>query len=106
MSLYSTLFWQGELPTTETTIYTVAAGDLIVLRDAEYLNSSSGPENIQVQTTVPGFDVAVACRVNSVPSGEGAQWQGRVVVPAGGSLQVAGAAAGLYLILSGYLFTT
>lgn len=104
VATYSTLFWQGELPTAVTTVFTVPALQLAVLRDVEWLNATNATQQPQVQTTVPGFGVAVVARVNSLGINLGAQWQGRVVLPAGSSLQVNGPAPGLFAVLSGYLF--
>lgn len=103
MGTYSTLFWQGELPTAVTTVHTVPANEVHILRDVEWLNATTTPQNPQVQTTVPGFGVAVVARVNGLGVNLGGQWQGRVVLPPGSSLQVNGPAPGLYVVLSGYV---
>lgn len=104
MAIYSTLFWQGELPTAVTTVHSVPANETHILRDVEWLNATAAVQNPQVQTTVPGFGVAVVGRVNSLGVNLGGQWTGRVVLPAGSSLQVNGPSPGLFVVLSGYVF--
>lgn len=104
--IYSVCFFADACPTAETTILTVAAADTVVLRDAEWFNSSAEVMNAQLQSTVPGFGIAVVCRSNGIPIASGAQWQGRVVLPGGSTVQLAAPGAGLYLHLSGYQFTS
>jgi hypothetical protein len=102
--IYSTLFWQGAIPTTSTTIYTVPSGQLAVVRDAEWCNASGAAASQHLTSEVTGFGNSVICGVNSLAAGQCETWQGRVVLPSGSAIVAAATEAGWFLVLCGYLF--
>lgn len=102
MSVYSTLLWQGPVPTSNTVVYTVPAGITAVVRDAEWFNVSGGALSANVSSIVSGFSNAVPISVQNLASGASQQWKGRAVFPAGSQLEVVATGTGLYLVLSAY----
>jgi hypothetical protein len=99
---YSTNFWTGPVPAGSTVLYTVPALEVVVIRDIEAFNSASSAQQISVQSRVSGSTGIIFNEAAAV-SAANFQWQGRVVIPAGGELLGYAAEAGLLLIVSGYL---
>ena len=104
---YSTNLYTGPASAELMTLYTVPAGYVAVVRDVEYFNSSGDTiDDLYVVAEVPGPLAATFAYVASLASNAGAQWQGRVVVPAAGFLEVGAYGSGLLLIVSGYLLSS
>lgn len=102
MSTYSTLIWSGQGTTTPTVIYTVLPGHTLVVRDIEYTWTGTGDTILNVEANASGFAAApMLYRVNQ-PADGSHQWEGRGVVPSGGTVSVSSNPAGAYFYISGY----
>jgi hypothetical protein len=104
VSVYSHRFFCAEVTVGVTTIYTVPAGSTAILRDLELFNASSATQTFTVYLVQPGLGGVPAIVINSIGAALGEQWQGRVVLNAGDSLQTGTGASSQYMVLSGYLF--
>lgn len=104
MSTYSTNFWNKQLPAGGTTIYTVPADAVVVVRDMELVAPQTGGDTFNIISVVSGQGVYI-WYPGSLQANEWRQWQGRAVVPAGGELQVFSSAPNAYLMVSGYLLS-
>lgn len=103
MTVYSELLWQGNGGSGAQTVYTVAAGTTVVVRDVEVYNGSGGALEFHLQTVVSGFNGAYPCVINSIANGQGGQWQGRVVLPASSELILPPFGTGVQVVISGYV---
>jgi hypothetical protein len=104
LSVYSTLFYHGTLPTNAlTVIYTVPAGQTVVVRDVELLISAAN-DLFNLQVNVSGT-LAVMWYVAQSPATTWHQWSGRVVIPSGGELEAYSALGADQLVVSGYLLS-
>jgi hypothetical protein len=103
---YSTLFFSGSLTTANTTVYTVPAGNVIVLRDVEFRNTGTGTDDLVIGWSgAPGF-AGYYLPCHGVASNAAAQWEGRVVLPAQ-SVVLAHANFGAgEAVISGYLLSS
>lgn len=101
--VYSTRFYIGVLPTALTTVYTVPAGRVAVLRDIDGTNGVAGDQYLLLY--IAGFFV-LNLDANGASSGLARyyNWRGRQVLNAGESIQLQ-ASAGGDIALSGYLLT-
>lgn len=88
-----------------STLYTVPAGYVAVVRDVEYFAAGEAIDGIYLVVSVPGPLAAVFAWVGNLEENTGAQWQGRVVVPAAGFVEVGGYGTSLLLAMSGYLLS-
>jgi hypothetical protein len=104
VSVYSTLFYLGTLPTAQGTLYTVPALQTVVVRDIELTNPGVGTPLTYVSAHVSGLD-AVIMWLNAFPNDTSQQWQGRVVLPAGSLIRGYCAVANVQCIVSGYLLS-
>lgn len=104
MTTYSTQFAAVTLSANNfTNLYTVPAGDVVVVRDIEvYFGVPTSIFNFQVGA--PG-STTIAWYIANPASNTWQQWGGRVVVPAGQSLWAYSVASSTQLIVSGYLLT-
>lgn len=102
--IYSTLLFQGALPLTPTTFYTVASGVVVVIRDIEILQYGPGTPSMEVYTVVSGF-IATVINVPAAVNLQSYQWKGRVVVPAGGQIGGACVNTQTQAIVSGYVLS-
>lgn len=102
MAVYSSLLWQGSAPSSTAVVYTVPAGITVVVRDVEWLNNTGAALNAYLLSAVSGFGDAAFAVNNSIPVSQAWQWQGRVVIPTGGSISVGGAPSGALVLISGY----
>lgn len=104
MSVYSHRFFCAEVTVGVTTIYTVPVGSTAILRDLELFNASSATQTFTLYLVQPGLGGIPAIVINSIGAALGEQWQGRVVMNGGDSLQTGTGASSQYMVLSGYLF--
>lgn len=107
MSIYSTQFFCGTIPSGSTIVYTVPTNDVVVVRDMTLYNASSsvGPMNVGIYS--PGGSLLVVLfEEPSLAAFTSSQWTGRSVVNGGQTLRVGagGGVTGLGII-SGYLLT-
>jgi len=104
VSLYSTQFFAGTIPTNAlTNAFTVPAGELVVLRDMDALIVTAS-DLFNVQIGVAGA-TTVVWYVTATATPEWVQWQGRTVVKAGESIWVYSSGSNTQAVLSGYLLT-
>lgn len=103
MSVYSHLFFIGVLPTAGATLFTVGATQVAVIRDIEILNTTSGSSSPLLNAVVSG-SVGTILSVPNLAANAHFQWQGRVVIPGGGSVAGVDAHGGQNCLISGYLF--
>lgn len=102
MSVYSTQFYCGLAPEGTAGLYTVPADRTLVVRDVEIYNSTAGPVLFQLFTTGPGGNIQIYTDL-ALPAEKSVQWQGRTVLNGGQQLASSAGAAGVQLIVSGYL---
>jgi hypothetical protein len=103
---YSVNFFTGPCAADSITWYTVPANYVAVIREIDYYNASAGTiNNIHNVVTNPGPTAAIFGWVASMLTLTGYQWRGRVVVPAGGILQLSGTDPSFYMTASGYLLS-
>lgn len=105
MSIYSTLFWAGEAPTSTTVLYTVPDQMTVVVRDIELSNLTGDVLSLNIACTTPEFSDSILYRVFELPNFEPGQWSGRAVLPAGSTIYTAAPAVGAFLHISGYLLS-
>lgn len=105
MSIYSTLFWAGQAPTSTTVLYTVPGLMTVVVRDIELSNLTGAVLSMNIACSTPGFSDSILYRVFEVPNFEPGQWSGRAVLPAGSTIYTAAPAPGAFLHISGYLLS-
>jgi hypothetical protein len=104
MSTYSTaLAWANVSPTTNTTVYTVPANSVVVVRDIEVFNYSGSASSLTIQFSASGQLGLVKYWSALVSGADSLQWQGRVVIPEHGLLQLAASHANVQYAISGYL---
>jgi hypothetical protein len=103
---YSTAFFTGQAGSSLEVIYTVPAGYVAVMRDIEYFASSAITDPVYLVSSIPGPLAAVFGYVGTLEASTGKQWQGRVVVPTGGAIELAGYGTQLFVLLSGYLLSS
>lgn len=105
MTVYSTNFATASPPSGFTTLYTVATGFVVVVRDMELLNTGGLTETFSVFANTPGGS-ATFWQI-AASSLTWYQWAGRVVLPAGSSIQCSVPSGGsMQIMVSGYLLTT
>jgi|SRR5215469_8484987 len=103
MSLYSTQFYKGPVGgSTSMPLYTVPAGNVVVLRDLELFLSSAGLFNLQL---VGSGASAIVWYISGASANSWHQWQGRTVAHAGDTIQAFCDGSGSLLLVSGYLLT-
>lgn len=102
MSVYSTLLFIGVLPTAGATLFTVPAGDTCVVRDIEILNTTTSSSSPLLNAVVSG-SVGTILSVPNLAANTHFQWQGRVVIPSGGTIAGVDAHGGQNCMISGYL---
>lgn len=103
MPVYSNLLYASSpAANTVTTAFTVPSGVTCVLRDIEIYNGSASTAGVNVRINVSGFGNTVVYGPDALLSGAWSQWEGRVVVPAGGTIQVFATEASVQFTLSGY----
>lgn len=103
MSTYSKLLWQGTGGGVQETVYTTPALNTAVVRDVEVLNGTSSSLSFHlVVHGAPGFVDSTFALNSTIAAGAGWQWQGRVVVPAGASIQMPAFGSSVFVHISGY----
>jgi hypothetical protein len=103
VTTYSTLLWTGTATSSQATVYTTPAGYTTVVRDVEVLNGTAAVLSFHlVLHGASGFPDGVFALNSQLAAGAGWQWQGRVVVPAGASIQMPGYGTSVYGCISGY----
>lgn len=85
-----------------TTLYTVPAGNVAVIRDMEYFSSSSALFNVQCSSSGRS---GLLWYLSGVPANSWHQWQGNTVLPPGDVLQGFADGAGNLIVVSGFLLT-
>lgn len=104
MSVYSTRFFRGSLPTNSLdALYTVPAGMTVVLRDIEMLTAAAN-DLFNVQIGVSG-STTVVWYLSQLPASTWHQWSGRVVVDAGETVYAYSGLGAAQLVISGYLLS-
>jgi hypothetical protein len=106
VSIYSTQLFAGAIQVGTHVIYTPPATEIAVVRDAELYGDFSTAEQVALAVGVSGSPVAYFFFVNPLEPGKWEQWQGRVVIPAGGQLLSVSGGAGPTLVVSGYQFSS
>jgi hypothetical protein len=102
VTTYSTFFFAGEVPTSELELYVAPAG-VSVLRDLEVWNSGTTSTHVLFfLRSIPGFSDTFMLQTPPLSTNESWQWQGRVVIPAGGHLTAQAGAGAFYVTASGY----
>lgn len=104
MSIYSTLFFAGFLPTSFIEAYTVPTSMTVVIRDMEFYNGGSGTPTFNTQIGVSG-STGVFFQDNALAPSKHEQWQGRVVIPGGQGLWLFSSASNVQATISGYLLS-
>jgi len=101
-SIYSTQFAAVNLTGSLTTLYTVPAGFVAVVRDVSgFMTTTTVGEAIVLSLQLANVNFATFQSDGSTY--QDVHWEGRVVMPAGESLQVADSVAAGALVVSGYL---
>jgi hypothetical protein len=100
-TVYSKRFFQGSIPTTGITAFTVPPGQTLVLRDLEVYNPDSLVAHLNVVVGLPGSQTT-ALFIEAQP-GLTTQWQGRVVLNENEDIVLAASSATTQAVLSGYL---
>lgn len=105
-SVYSTRFYIGAAPSSQSTVYTVPAGFTAVIRDLEAFATSAitDPVYLVVQEG-SGPVAAVIADVGTLGALQFGHWEGRAVMVAGDELIIAGYGSDLLLCVSGYLLS-
>lgn len=102
-AIYSTLFAELELPVaTQQLLFTVPAGQVMIVRDIDVYSNATPPCNIGFSGT--GAAVIFAF-FNFTAAFTSLQWQGRQVFPAGSQLNGRASSAAMWCRVSGYLLT-
>lgn len=104
MSVYSTRFFAGHLPTAFTELYVVPATMTVVLRDMEFYNGTGAPTLFNVQGGVSGSQTILYANA-TLEAGTWSQWQGRAVVNAGEGIWGFCGVSGVSAYISGYLLS-
>jgi hypothetical protein len=104
VSVYSTSFFVGPHSGAGANVYTVPAGQTVVVRDMECYNGGSSATIVEIGTTMPGSGYTPFWHLEALGATTWAQWQGRVVM-ASGSITVATGGATCYFTVSGYLLS-
>lgn len=102
---YSTQLFLGALDDGSSTLYTVPAQYVAVIRDLELYGNFADNAEVAIGATIPGPLTAYMWVVNPLEPGAWVQWHGRVVLEAGHALVAATDEAGALLIASGYLLS-
>jgi len=102
---YSTQFFAGEGGSGLAVLYTVPDQYVAVLRDLEALNLGGATDSLDLITEIPGPLAVTWGRLNNVPSGEAAQWSGRLVMNPGDQLQAYSGTHDWAILASGYLLS-
>lgn len=84
--IYSTNLFTGPLPATYGTIFTAPSGFVVVIRDLELLQFSAGNTTVNVATVVSGMTGPLVYSTAFAPNAV-LHWEGRVVLPAGSTIQ-------------------
>lgn len=102
MSVYSTLFYIGGLPSGGGTLYTVPPANTVVIRDMEVINNGASPATFQIYCQASGHSSAL-WQLTNLAASEWVQWAGRAVIPGGGVLEGYANSGTLTAMISGYL---
>ena len=105
MSTYSTLFFSGEGVGGSQLVYTVPALSVVVLRDIEVWNNTTGPAALSVSRYVSGSFVCVVVLTPAIESNVWWQWQGRAVFNPGDEIYIS-APPQMFAHISGYLLSS
>ena len=98
---YSIKVFSGLVGPGSVTAYTVADGDVMVLRDVDIYNFSTSANAIQVYDVIAGHEFIHQTLAGNTTY----QWQGRQVFVAGDELGVYATVASAYFRCSGFLLS-
>jgi hypothetical protein len=102
MTVYSQLLWAGSPSLNPETVFSPSS--TAVVRDMEVYNGDSNAHELYAALLSPGFPETRWLYI-TVPATSSWQWQGRVVVPAGGGLVLWMDNADFSnVVVSGYVF--
>lgn len=100
---YSVQLFGGEFGAGSSTLYTVPANYVAVIRDIRLYGAISADAEIAIEVTVPGpLSVPILFEASFAP-GATLQQDGRVVLPAGQTIVGVSTEASIQAIISGYL---
>lgn len=102
---YSTRFAAAELGSETTTLYTVPAQYVAVVRDVELYGNVGSDAEVALEVTVPGPLTIIWFVVNPLAPGAWVHWEGRVVLNAGDDLIAVTTVNGVHVTVSGYLLS-
>lgn len=102
---YSTRFAAAELATETTTLYTVPADYVAVVRDLELYGNVASDAEVALEITAPGPLTIIWFVVNPLVPGAWDHWEGRVVLNAGDELVAVTTVNGVHVTVSGYLLS-
>lgn len=106
MSVYSTQFFCGIIPSSNLNLYTVPSGFVVVLRSIELADrSGTNNNNVTIFAVAGSTVIGVVTASVFTAAYQSIHWDGRAVLNAGQGFG-AGVSVSCGIFVSGYLLTT
>lgn len=105
MSVYSVRLFAGQITTSLSSLYTVPANAVVVVRDVELYNNSGASDHADVAINVSGGTLTQVIGTASIANGVSFQWKGRIVLAPADIIQAFTGAGNWLCYISGYNFT-
>lgn len=103
--VYSTAFITAVIPAGGHLTYVVPAGYIASVRSIDMSLPSTATWYYEFAVVTPAEIVVQFATGNDIARGDGLQWRGMVVIPAGGTLEISGV-VNTAVVASGFLLST